>query len=196
MDCNAYYGLEDDVVRIELQTVSGIVLTAIGLPYDDYQANYPYPLSPRAFDVVNYNTGINSNDAPISTMFPYVAEPWSGKHNCDCGDMQQTTTKMSMDRIATAPVTMGLATPELVFSNSPNPVSTSNNLQYHVSSASRVQITLVNASGVPVKVLVDKKQDAGTYNVQWSSSGLTKGAYFISASKDGEAKQTITLIKN
>ena len=28
--------LEDDVTRIELQAVSGVVLAAIGLPYDDY----------------------------------------------------------------------------------------------------------------------------------------------------------------
>lgn len=31
--------LEDDVTRIELQAVSGIVLAAIGLPYDDYKSN-------------------------------------------------------------------------------------------------------------------------------------------------------------
>jgi hypothetical protein len=34
--------LEDDVTRIELQAVSGVVLAAIGLPYDDYAGRTKY----------------------------------------------------------------------------------------------------------------------------------------------------------
>src|SRR6185503_1884861 len=68
--------LEDDVVRIELQAVSGIALAAIGLWYDDF--NGGNPITPNLVNVLTYNTGINSNDAPLKPAFPYVQTPWSG----------------------------------------------------------------------------------------------------------------------
>ncbi len=68
--------LEDDVTLIELQAVSGVVLAAIGLWYDDFDgAN---PVSQDLLDVLTYRTGVNSNDKPFKTAFPYVATPWRG----------------------------------------------------------------------------------------------------------------------
>jgi len=68
-------------------------------------------------------------------------------------------------------------------------------LRYHVAVPSKVNIILYDALGKPLKVLVNKKVEAGTYNVQWDANGMAKGSYFISASKDGGAKQTVTVIK-
>jgi hypothetical protein len=191
--------LEDDVTRIELEAVSGIVLAALGLPYDDFKSTYPYPASPRAVMVFNYNTGINKNDIELKTVFPFEQQPWSGKHNCDCNNSNQSKSSSSTDMkmVQEAPVTLGLASPAMMISNSPNPVSNnSNTLRYHVATPSQVQITLFDATGKPLKVLVNKKQEAGTYSVQWSANGFAKGSYFITALKDGEVKQTITVIKN
>lgn len=70
--------LEDDVTRIELQAVSGVVLAAIGLWYDDYTAGDPNPVTQDLLDVITYNTGINKNDKSFKANFPYVATPWSG----------------------------------------------------------------------------------------------------------------------
>jgi hypothetical protein len=61
--------LEDDVTRIELQAVSGIVLAAIGIPYSE---------SDRLGKVLSYSTGVERNDAPFRTNFPFVAKPWRG----------------------------------------------------------------------------------------------------------------------
>ena len=45
--------LEDDVTRIELQAVGGIVLAAIGLWYDDYiPGTSPSPVTPRLVECV------------------------------------------------------------------------------------------------------------------------------------------------
>src|SRR6185436_38610 len=74
--------LEDDVTRIELQAVGGIVLAAIGLWYDDY--NGSNPVTPNLVNVLTYNAGVTSNDAPFKKAFPYVASPWAGTHICDC----------------------------------------------------------------------------------------------------------------
>ncbi|MFK7905131.1 MAG: DUF4331 family protein, partial [Chitinophagales bacterium] len=68
--------LEDDVTRIELQAVSGIVLAAIGLWYDDFDGMNP--VSQDLIDVLSYSTGVDENDAPFRASFPYVAAPWRG----------------------------------------------------------------------------------------------------------------------
>ena len=70
--------LEDDVTLIELQAVSGAVLAAIGLWYDDYTAGDPDPVTQDLLDVLSYRTGVNANDADFKSSFPYLASPWRG----------------------------------------------------------------------------------------------------------------------
>lgn len=72
--------LEDDVTRIELQAVSGVVLAAIGLWYDDYNASNPAasPVSNQLLNVLQYSTGVEKNDVAFKSSFPYVAAPWRG----------------------------------------------------------------------------------------------------------------------
>ena len=69
--------LEDDVTRIELQAVSGVVLAAIGLWYDDYNGTGS-PVTQDLIDVLTYSTGVGKNDAPFKSQFPFVASPWRG----------------------------------------------------------------------------------------------------------------------
>ena len=69
--------LEDDVTRIELQAVSGIALAAIGLWYDDFGGSNP--VTQDLLDVLTYQTGVEKNDKPFQSSFPYLAAPWSGK---------------------------------------------------------------------------------------------------------------------
>jgi hypothetical protein len=73
--------LEDDVTRIELQAVSGVVLAAVGLWYDDYTAGGANPVTTDLLDVLTYTTGIEANDTAFKTAFPYVQAPWSGYTN-------------------------------------------------------------------------------------------------------------------
>jgi hypothetical protein len=69
--------LEDDVTLIELQAVSGAVLAAIGLWYDDYTVGGS-PVTTDLLNVLTYRTGVNANDKTFKTSFPYVAAPWRG----------------------------------------------------------------------------------------------------------------------
>jgi hypothetical protein len=71
--------LEDDVTRIELQAVSGVVLAAIGLWYDDYVSGNP--VTPNLVGVLGYTTGVEANDTTFKPAFPYVQAPWSGFDN-------------------------------------------------------------------------------------------------------------------
>lgn len=69
--------LEDDVTTIELQAVSGVVLAAIGLWYDDYTGSGS-PLTPRLLNVINFNAGVTANDTTFKTVFPFEQTPWPG----------------------------------------------------------------------------------------------------------------------
>lgn len=72
--------LEDDVTRIELQAVGGVVLAAIGLWYDDYNpgnANAS-PVTNQLVNTLQYSTGVEKNDTTFKTSFPYVQTPWRG----------------------------------------------------------------------------------------------------------------------
>ena len=73
--------LEDDVTRIELQAVGGVVLAAVGLWYDDYTAGGPNPVTPMLGNVLGYTTGVEKNDTTFKAAFPYVQAPWSGYAN-------------------------------------------------------------------------------------------------------------------
>jgi len=75
--------LEDDVTRIELQAVSGVVLAAIGLWYDDYDpAVTSNPVTEDLLDVLTFTTGVEANDVAFRSTFPYVAQPFSGTGGC------------------------------------------------------------------------------------------------------------------
>ncbi|MBC7650811.1 MAG: DUF4331 family protein, partial [Deinococcales bacterium] len=71
--------LEDDVTTIELQAVSGVVLAAIGLWYDDYKPNTAQsPVTPRLVNVLGFSAGPTKNDTTFKASFPYVQTPWRG----------------------------------------------------------------------------------------------------------------------
>jgi hypothetical protein len=190
--------LEDDVVRIELQAVSGIALAAIGLWYDDYNCAGS-PVTQDLIDVLTYNAGVTSNDAALKSSFPYVASPWPGTHNCDCNNNTATRSTTNVDEIQMkkAPSTsLGLASPEMNLSTYPNPGTNNNTIRYNVNVASQVKIVVYDMQGKLIKVLADKNQEAGVYNVQWDMSKLSSGTYVITAVKDGNVKQTIKVVKN
>lgn len=190
--------LEDDVVRIELQAVSGIALAAIGLWYDDYNCAGS-PVTQDLLDVLTYNAGVTSNDAALKASFPYVASPWAGTHNCDCNGntASKSTTNVDEIQMKKAPSTsLGLASPEMNLSTYPNPGTNNNTIRYSVNVPSQVKIVVYDMQGKLLKVLADKNHEAGVYNVQWDMSKLSSGTYVVTALKDGNVKQTLKVVKN
>ncbi len=189
--------LEDDVVTIELQAVSGVALAAIGLWYDDF--NGVNPVSQDLIDVLTYNAGVTSNDAPLKSSFPYVASPWAGTHNCDCDDNdagRSVTTIPQMSMAKKPNSTLGLASSEMNLMAFPNPGSGNNTIKYSVDAASQIKIVIHDMNGRLIKILSDKNQEAGVYTVQWDNENIAKGMYIVTATKNGMVKQTIKVVKN
>ena len=192
--------LEDDVTRIELQAVSGIVLAVLGLWYDDF--NGGSPVTPKLVNVLTYNAGVTSNDAAFKSGFPYVASPWPGTHNCNCatgnnavGSSEPVISEAPSAKVAVVD-NLGLASPEMNLAAYPNPSDGSSTIKYSVDAPSQVKVVVYDMQGKLIKVLADKKHDVGVYSLQWNNSGLAKGTYVVTALKNGVTKQVVKVVKN
>ena len=184
--------LEDDVTRIELQAVSGVVLAAIGLWYDDYVAGSANPVTPKLLAVLNYNTGVNNNDTTFKTTFPFVQTPWPGI--TDRAGLEVNYTKPAI--LAASGTGLGIAAPDIFFTSSPNPVKDHNTIRYRIQeNGTTVIINLYDVAGHRVKALLNVKKDIGVYNLNWNTSDLQAGAYFIKVSANSIPQGLVKLIK-
>ncbi|MGN6402393.1 MAG: DUF4331 family protein, partial [Flavisolibacter sp.] len=174
--------LEDDVTRIELQAVGGVVLAAIGLPYDD---------PGRLGMVLNYTTGVERNDTTLKASFPYEQTPWPG--TCDCAGLP--TSYQQPPVLAQSP-SLRLATPEVFMMSSPNPFESTTTIRYRIETSSLVNIQVYDAGGNLVRTLVNQRQEPGSYSAIFNSRQLSKGVYFVKAISNGEVKQSLQIIKH
>lgn len=182
--------LEDDVTRIELQAVSGVVLAAIGLWYDDF--NGGSPVTTDLLDVLTYTTGVEKNDAPFRTVFPYVALPWSGDGQCG-GTVSNAAPDAPEDREISS--TLGISAPEVAISNYPNPFREVTMVNLHVATDSKIQVLIYDLNGKLVQTALNEYKEAGDYQFEVSLSGLPSGRYFAAALADGAVMQTLKLVK-
>ena len=180
--------LEDDVTRIELQAVSGIVLAAIGLPYDDFSGGSL--VTPNLLNVLTYTTGVETNDTTLNNVFPYVQQPWPG--SCDCAGKEIDYTQ---PQILPPTSRLNIAAPEVFMSAGPNPFPNGTTLRYHLTERTHISIEIYNTQGNLIKVLVNQEQAPGIYTVNWNAANLSNGTYLIQAVKNGVVKQSLKVIK-
>jgi flagellar hook assembly protein FlgD len=90
---------------------------------------------------------------------------------------------------------LGVKSPDMILTATPNPAVGANTIKYRIQQAAHVQIAVYDASGRPVRVLVNKKQQAGTYTLDWNTGNLPRGSYFVTANKNGILAQTVQFVK-
>lgn len=159
-------------------------------------------ITPQLLNVLSYQTGINRNDTTLRSTFPFEQIPWSGTYNWNCDDNRQlqpaTAPRSGMTMRVQGPnsgSSLGIATPDVMMTAQPNPFTNRTHLIYRITSPTLVQIGVTDAQGRMIKMLVNTKQDAGTYNLDWDASGMSKGFYFISIVTNGQVKQTVRVMK-
>jgi hypothetical protein len=69
--------------------------------------------------------------------------------------------------------------------NYPNPFNLSTSIQYGLPKTSQVQINIYNVSGQKVDFIVNEKQKAGYYSVDFNAESLSGGIYFYKIEADG-----------
>jgi hypothetical protein len=70
------------------------------------------------------------------------------------------------------------ASPEYVIFNRPNPFNPATTIQYTIPRDERVKITVFDALGREVEILVDEIRSAGTHSVVFDAKQLPSGIYF------------------
>jgi len=80
--------------------------------------------------------------------------------------------------------------------NFPNPFNPVTHIRYGLKKAAQVRINIYNVSGQRVAVLIDKRQEAGYYSVDFNADNLAGGIYFYTIEANDFAQiRKMVLIK-
>ncbi|MDB5236434.1 MAG: hypothetical protein JWR44_3427 [Hymenobacter sp.] len=178
--------LEDDVPRIELQTVSGVVLASLGLWYDDYTPTSPNPVTTQLNNVLTFTTGVERNDTTIRAAWPFLQDPWSGTK------AQPTVTSQRQGS------GLGLQPGILAAQVFPNPVQDQTTVRYELATRATLTFTVTDMLGRKVATLAtDKTQNAGSYDIVWKpSNSVAPGQYMLVIASGKTVLQSIHLEKH
>ena len=79
--------------------------------------------------------------------------------------------------------------------NYPNPFNPSTIINYELPITNDVDLSIYNLLGQKVATLVNKRQQAGSHQVEWDASGFASGIYYyrIEAGEFVEVKKMILL---
>lgn len=179
--------LEDDVTRIELQAVSGVVLAAIGLWYDDYTAGDPNPVTTELVNVLSYSTGVEANDKDFGYDFPNLAMPHSGTAECIPGMSTSTDDNFGG---------LGVSAPAVIGRSYPNPFSELVSIQLQLRESQDLRIDLFDFSGRYIQHIAMGSYPAGEHTVPIEVGDWPAGTYLARISNlNGRLLQVIQMIK-
>ncbi|GAC1381890.1 MAG: hypothetical protein NVSMB30_29570 [Hymenobacter sp.] len=177
--------LEDDVTRIELQAVGGVVLAAIGLWYDDYMAGTTAsPVTPQLGGVLGFSTNVEHNDTTFKAAFPYSQTPWSG-----------TTAQKQVlaQRSATG---LGLQPKLAVVAGYPNPFVDRTTLHIDLAMTSNLSIVVSDVTGRKVATLATAKSfAAGENEIVWQPGREIAPGQYIVTLYSGKTMVTSTRVE-
>jgi len=172
--------LEDDVTRIELQAVGGVALAAIGLWYDDYTAGGANPVTQDLLDVLSYTTGIEVNDLPFQTNFPYLAVPHSGTGPCSGLAINYTQPDILDPSDGSVGISEARNT-TLQLTAYPNPMTDRTAFEFDLKAEGKVRIEVYTVTGKLVSVPFNGMVSSGKQNIIWDAAGVASGTYLAKA---------------
>ena len=185
--------LEDDVTRIELQAVSGAVLAAIGLWYDDYDG-VTSPVTTKLTNVLGYSTGVETNDTLFRTSFPYVQLPWKGNDN-RLGKEIAYVQPSILGPTATVDVTEYNGK-DISVSAFPNPMVDNTSISYEVENDSEVNIKLYDVKGrVIANSILNTKVSSGNHTSKIDVSEIASGVFFAKVTLENKTGKSVKIIK-
>lgn len=62
--------------------------------------------------------------------------------------------------------------------NYPNPFNPKTIINYELSKTASIKLIIYNIKGIEIRNLMDKKQNAGSYSVEFDASDLPSGVYY------------------
>ncbi|MCI1189606.1 DUF4331 domain-containing protein [Hymenobacter sp. DH14] len=148
--------LEDDVTRIELQAVGGVVLAAIGLWYDDYTVGTSTsPVTAQLGNVLGFTTNVERNDTTFRVAFPYAQTPWSGTNAQRVALAQRTGS-------------LGLSVNVTKAQAYPNPFIDRTTMRFELPAKGTMSLVITDVTGRKVATIANNKAfAAGANELTW-----------------------------
>ena len=176
--------LEDDVTRIELQAVSGAVLAAVGLWYDDYTPASTSPLTAGLLGVVGFSTHIEHNDTTFRTSFPYSQLAWSG-----------TTAQQQGPLVQRSATGLGLSLNTVAANAYPNPFVDRTTVRFELGTAANIRISVCDLTGRKVGTITPAKSFAvGMHELVWEPGReVTPGQYIATVFSGNTVLQSVRI---
>lgn len=75
--------------------------------------------------------------------------------------------------------------------NFPNPFTDETKIKYCLPVRTKINLNVYNSDGVKVKELVNKVQDAGTYEVNFENGDLSAGPYYYTIQANDPSSSTL-----
>ena len=89
-----------------------------------------------------------------------------------------TTSKFNYSPTGTPANVNQVPTTYKLAQNHPNPFNPKTVISYQLAGGSDVELSIYNLLGQKIATLVNQKQVAGVYQVEWDGSGLASGVYY------------------
>lgn len=84
----------------------------------------------------------------------------------------------------------------ILHQNYPNPFNPVTKIKFDIPVSSFVTLRIYDASGREIASLVNENLDAGSYQTEWSASGMSSGVYFYTLTSDNyRSTKSMILIK-
>ncbi|WP_375415734.1 DUF4331 family protein [uncultured Hymenobacter sp.] len=178
--------LEDDVVRIELQAVSGAVLAAIGLWYDDFGPDATSGVTAQLGSVLSFTTGIERNDTTLKAGFPYVQAPWAGTKAQPTATSQRGTRGLGLQPVLSA------------VQNYPNPFTDLTTFKLEIGVKSNLTLIVSDITGKRVATLATGKSfSKGSHELTWRPGReVAPGQYIATVYNGSTMLQSLHIQRN
>jgi len=109
--------------------------------------------------------------------------------------LEVTSTKtISFNVTLTTGIALNERDANYLFQNYPNPFDLSTTIDFTIVKAAHVKLSVFNALGGEVDIIVDEYLPANTYSMRWIPNGIPNGIYFYQLKAEGY-KETKRLIK-
>jgi hypothetical protein len=95
--------------------------------------------------------------------------------------------------IGIEPINTHIPNQFILHQNYPNPFNPKTIINYQLPMNNYVKLVIYDALGMEIAILVNQKQNAGKYQIEWNASDFASGVYFYSLIIDG-FKQTKKMV--
>jgi photosystem II stability/assembly factor-like uncharacterized protein len=134
----------------------------------------------------NWTVQVDSLSAPLNAIHFKDGIGWA------VGDNGLILTNDPDYTLIPEPYTTGISN-DILLQNYPNPFHSKTVVSYQLSVVSCVELSVCDLMGRKITTLVNEKQPAGSYEVEWNAEGIKPGIYFCEL-KAGQSRKVMKMV--